>query len=177
MIQREIIKGVRVLCDRSEAWVEELTPIDLVAEQLDYSLSTTWKAYIRRVVEVRRLSPEEVAAGYKGSVTAPQFYTFTPPDTLTFDQQLIPHEAVTAGLVVKVVLSPLWNCVEIPDWMFSRWAQGIEARTLFKLKAMRGTPWYDPDGAALFLSEYNQTLGEAMGDTARSYTTGGGLHA
>jgi len=182
LIKGTLIKALRVLCDRTEAWTETLAPVDLVAEQLDYTLTTDWQAYIKRVIQVRKMSADEAAAGFDGSITAPQFYDFTPPGTLTLNQQLIPRENVTGGMIVKVVLSPLWNAVEIPDWLFNRWAQGIVARTLFELKAMKSSasspvPWSDPDGAAFYRTEYNQLLGEIMGDTARGYTTGGGLRA
>lgn len=170
-------RAMRTFCERTELWQEELDPIDLVADQADYTLAYKWLASIVRVLEVRLLSTEEVSAGSEGHIVALQFYEFTPPETLTLNDQIKPQAAVTDGMVVKVVLVPKWRVPEVPEWFIDQWAEPLCARAVWDLKGQASEAWYDPNGRQEWADIWNDGLNRAMGNVARGFGVGGGLHA
>ena len=170
-------RATRLFFQRTEVWQYQLDPIDLVADTKDYTLSPDRDAIILRVIEVRLLSDEEIASGYEGNITPGQFYTFTPPDVLTLNDQITPRSNVTDGLVVKVVLMPNLEPGEVDEVMFNRYGEGIIAKAIYDLKGEAGKPWSDPQGRMDFKFEYLRGIANARGDIARNYSVGEGLRA
>lgn len=170
--------ATRLFCQRTEVWQVELDPINLVAEQVDYTIGTdNWTASIVRIVEVRLRSDEEVASGATGAIVAGQFYTFTPPSTLTLNDQIEPHAAVTDGLVVKVILLPSLEAVELDSWLFNRYGEALIAKAVHDLKGQQDKPWSDPKGRDEWRYEYLRGIANARGDLARGFSIGEGLQA
>jgi hypothetical protein len=157
-------QAARDFCIETEAWQEELAPIDLVDETVDYTLVIPYDAEVRRIMEVYIRTEEDVDDGLDGTLQDYDKYEFTPPTTLTLDDSIEPQDDVTDGLVVKVVLVPqLFEDVHsettqagISSTFLNSWAEPIIARTLYLLKRMTRKDWSDPQGAALALSDYNR---------------------
>lgn len=170
-------RATRLFFQRTECWQYQLDPIDIVAEKSQYSIIPDRAASVLRILEVRLLSSEEVASGYEGSITPGQFYEFTPPATLTLNDQIKPHSAVTDGLVVKVVLLPNMEASEVDEGVFNRYGEAIIAKAIYDLKGEINKPWSDPNGREEFKIEYNRGIAAARGDLARGFSVGEGLRA
>jgi hypothetical protein len=170
-------RAARTLCDRSEAWVHELDPVNLVVDTVEYTISTEWAAFIKRIAEVRTRTASQVTDGESGTLIPGGLYTFVTPDTLVLDDTLSPGTAVTDGLVVTAILVPKFGSDEMPDHLFERWAQGLLGHAVYTLKIMPNVGWSDPQGAGEYLREFNECLNQAKGDVARNYCTGEGLSA
>lgn len=170
-------RATRLFFQRTEVWRYRLDQVDLVAEQSSYSIVPDRNAVVMRILEVRLLSSEEVASGFEGNVTPGQFYEFTPPSTLVLNDQIKPHAAVTGGLVVKAVLLPNMEAVEVDEQMFNRYGEAIIAKAVYDLKSEKDKPWTDYKGRDDFKIEYERGIASARGDLARGFSVGEGLRA
>ncbi|MEI7879854.1 MAG: hypothetical protein WCI95_03155 [bacterium] len=150
----------REFCNRSEAWFVDLDPIDVVANQQEYTLDPTLIAQIKKVDSVNLLSSDDVASGYLGTRVHASRYRLILPNTLRFDDNYIPTTPVTSGMVVRVTLAPTMGTNELPEWLMARWAEGIIGHAMYTL--LRKT---DPNTAVVYLNQFNAKLGEAMAES------------
>jgi hypothetical protein len=158
----------REFCNRSECWFENLTAIDIVANQQNYTMSFDYPAQIKRIKSVHILSATEVTNGDEGTLIAPNLYSLVLPQTLKFKADHEPRTAVTGGLVVEVVFTPDMGANEIAEWVVSRWSEGIIGKAMHGLLKVS-----DPRTAAVYLNDFNSKLGEAMADSITDPTPGG----
>lgn len=170
-------QAARDFLARTEAWLDTLPSIDLVADTADYTLTHQYPAHIRRVTAVRILSEQDVTDGNEGTLQNPEYYEMVLPDILRLDTAIIPGEDVTDGLSVDAVLVPNMNCQELPVDLLERSQEGIVARALYLLMIQPGKPWTAYDLATIHMRRYADLVSSAMGDLARRYTSDGGLQA
>ena len=147
----------REFCNRSEAWFEDLPSIDLVADQQYYALATDYVAEIKLIKSVRVLTSDDVTNELEGEIVPPSHYRMDLPGRLKFLTGYAPSTTVTGGLIVEVVLVPNMGTNELPEWIMSRWAEGIIGHAMNGL--LRGV---DLIKAATYLSDFNRKLNEAM---------------
>jgi hypothetical protein len=155
----------REFCNTSEAWYENLTAIDIVADQQSYALSTDYPAHFKRVKSVHILSSTDVTNEAEGQLMDASYYKLVLPATLKFKVNHTPSTAVTGGLVVEVVFAPNMNSTELPAWFMSRWGEGIIGKAMYELLKL-----HDVNKAGLFLNQYNAKLSEAMVETMDDIT-------
>ena len=179
MMLQALRRASREFFRRSGAWSLTLDTFDAVAEQASYTLPLGGiQAIVDSIDAVRLNTASGVSDGNDGYAVDPNYYYLTPPLTLTFTEEAIPPESVTDGLEVDVRLIPTLDAVELPAVIFARYAEGLRAKALADLKRMTGLPWFDPQGAARFITDYNNILNRSMSDNARGFkTSGGGLEA
>jgi len=155
--------AARQFCADTEAWREKLDPINLVANDLTYTLTPLYDAEVRRVIEVWIRTAADVTAGDDGTLLTYDQYEFDPTGSvLTLDDSIEPQLAVTSGLVVKVVLVP--NLVTNVDSIATQggitatflnyWAEPIMARSKSTLMRMVWTAWANPQMATVYQAEY-----------------------
>ena len=147
----------REFCNLSEAWFENLTSINIVADQQSYTLATDYPAHFKRVKSVHILSSTDVTNGEEGRLMDSSYYKLVLPATLKFQVNHTPSTAVTGGLVVEVVFTPNMGANELPAWLMSRWGDGIIGKAMYELLKLQ-----DANKAGLFLGQYNAKLNEAM---------------
>jgi hypothetical protein len=147
----------REFCNRSEAWFEKLTAINIVADQQDYTLSTDYVAQFKRIKSIHILTSDDVTNSREGMLLSPAYYKLVLPNTLRFRTGSIPTTAVTGGLVVEVVFAPTLGTNELPAWLMARWSEAIIGHAMSKLLGIS-----NPARAAFYLNEFNTKLGEAM---------------
>lgn len=158
----------REFCNRSECWFENLTAINIVADQQSYTLTFNYPAQIKRIKSVHILTSTEVTNGDEGTLIDPNLYSLVLPQTLKFNANHIPTTAVTGGLVVEVVFTPDMGSNEIAEWVMSRWAEGIIGKAMHTL--LRKS---DRETAESYLRDFHAKIGEAMVDSITDPTPGG----
>lgn len=167
LLTQHLQQAARKFCIDTEAYLEELAAIDLVAEDVTYTLTPAHTGCeIRRIKEVWIRTEEDVDDDLDGTLQAFDKYEFEPQtNVLTLDDSIEPQEAVTDGLVVKVVLVPFLKsdiaATAVSDDFLNVWAEPIMARALFTLKRMSRKSWSDPQGAMVNLQEYNDGVTRA----------------
>ena len=155
--------AARQFCADAEAWREKLEAIDLVANDVTYTLTPAYDAEIRRIADVWIRTAADVTAGDDGTLLTYDQYEYDPTGSvLTLDDSIEPQLAVTDGLVVKVVLVP--NLVTNVDSIATQggisatflnyWAEPIMARAKHTLMRMVRTAWANPQMAGVYQTEY-----------------------
>lgn len=166
--------AARQFCADSEAWREKLDPINLVADDVTYTLTPLYDAEVRRITDVWIRTAADVTAGNDGTLLTYDQYEFDPTGSvLTLDDAVEPQEAVTSGLVVKVVLVPyLVTNVDsivtqggISATFLNYWAEPIMARSKSTLMRMVRTAWANPQMAAVYQAEYLDGFSRAKTET------------
>lgn len=150
------------LHDQSEIWREDLTAIDAVAEQADYTL-THATGIIIRIIEVK----------LDDGVIDPIGYRMTSTSTLTFEEDYVPSEASTDGIEVEVALSPDIND-DAGDagnaWVLNKFYDGLLHGARWQLYAGKRKPWSDPDAALEEKELFQMAISDAI-TTRRQHRT------
>lgn len=163
-------QAARKFCEQSEAWREKLPAIDLVAEDVTYTLTPSYDCEIRRVLEVWIRTEEDVDNDNDGTLQKYDKYEFEPEGSvLTLDDTIEPQEAVTDGLVVKVVLVPyLVTDVDslatqggISPTFLNYWAETILAFAKYSLMRLPKKEWSNPQLAVMYLNDYKAGVSRA----------------
>lgn len=92
-------------------------------------------------------------------------------DLAAYKWQLMPDE-----LIVRIVLMPRLNSVELAAWFMERWAEAIVARVKADCMVMANKTWSAPDRAQYYESEYAKYLRQAKRETfTRNINDGFGM--
>lgn len=163
----------RSFCLETEAWIEQLALISLVASQAAYSLVPSFEAEIKRIESVR-MGTTASPPTEDTTVTSPEGYDLTLSSTgiqnvLTFRTSHVPATAQTSGLMVKVVLVPRLDCVELPAWFMERWAEALVAGTLADLMAMPKKAWTNFALVGKYQATLQTHVSRARFETLRKY--------
>jgi len=161
-------------CQESEAWREELAPIDIVDGQLDYNLVPEYDAHIHRIEWVRINTEDGVTNEITPDNLDEALFTMTPgdPDVLTLDETLEPGDDVTSGLTVKAILVPEFNTHDIAEWFANRYWKGIVAKALSIRMVDTAKRWTNPTKAAIYEAEFRDQIADARGEKRREYKDG-----
>jgi len=163
-------QAARKFCEDTEAWREKLPAISLVAEDVTYTLTPSYDCEIRRILEVWIRTSTDVTDGLDGTLQDYDKYEYEPEGSvLTLDDTIEPQEAVTSGLVVKVVLVPyLVTDVDslavqggISPTFLNYWAEPILAYAKYSLMLLQKKAWSNPQLAAVCLRDYNTGVSRA----------------
>lgn len=162
LILQTLQQTMREFCTDTGIWREDLTAMDIVADQEDYTLASAWTAEIYRVVEVRTDGDED------SDPLDESEYTYDPTtEKLTLVNP--PTAALTDGLLVKVVIIPELYCEEVEEAFLNRWGEGIVAGTKAKLMAEKNKVWSSPERVPFFQFEYDKVKAKAKIEITKKY--------
>lgn len=150
-------------CRQTHAWKEDLTAINLVADQAQYSLTAPTGAVI--------LMPSKVLVN-DVQLSAPGGYTWN-PSTGKVILTTAPSEAATGGLEVTVALAPATSVTTIADWITNHWLQVLVDGILAMLKKQQKKPWSDP-AWQIHDRDYREAIGRAKAAGAIGYVVSEG---
>ena len=147
VILQNIQQAGRDFCIMSEAWMESET-MDITTGVLQYDLLATlpvsnYDVDIHRILEVR----------VDNGVVYPDQYNLVDQQYLLFDQDQ--KRTVVNGMIVKVVLVPHYEALELSPTFMNRYAKGLMAQAKFMLQIMPNCPWSNPN-----LATYNKKVFE-----------------
>jgi hypothetical protein len=159
-------KSGRMFCLDTEAWWEQLLPINLVDDQLRYTVNPSWEAEIKRIRELRINSEEGISNEDIGTLIDPALYDFypaggkdplgvtLPENTVDLDDSLEPAEDVTGGLEISVILVPYLDSDEVDPVFLNSWVEAIIGKAMSILMGMEGVRWKNPARSAYYELEY-----------------------
>jgi len=155
-------------CERSRVWEEDLAAMNIVAEQVDYTLTSPYDARIDGIESVEMNTAQGVTDGDEGGEVDPQFYEFDPAtNVLTLAEDIEPQEAVTSGLVVRVVYVPRLLTKELAGWVLDQYGLAIVQKALGDLQGGAGKPWSNPVESQRNLLRYENAVDTARNRAAR----------
>lgn len=147
-----VLEAAITLCKRSRVLKEALDPIDVVAAQRDYTLSTYGDTVVIEPVSVLydsvRLDAvqeailDDMAPTWRLSDGPFGYYTVLNPGTLTL--AFSPSVGVTGGLRVTVSVRPSNQSVALPDVLYNEYSGTIADGAKALLMVIPGKAWSNP---------------------------------
>lgn len=163
----------REFCEETGAWHEELT-LDLVDGQVRYNLIPSFDAHVYRLVDVWKLTEDQVTDGVRGDALGVDLYDLTAgdPEVLVLADTIEPEDDVTNGLIVKAAMVPEFNSADIAEWFLNRYWLAIVSRA----KAIRmlddKTRWTNAQKAAINQGIYLNEVQKAKAEVSRAFKEG-----
>lgn len=144
LLFRTLREQAREFCEMTEAWRIELRAINIVTDQVEYTLPVPWDASIHRIILVTINDIERVDTQYD----------LEDERKLILDDSIKPTEDITDGLEVEVVLRPHESTDDYPEAFFDRWHSAIVAGAKATLLNQPKKPWTNPRLAKRFTTQW-----------------------
>lgn len=172
LMLQHLQSALRLFCNRTKAWIETLPSIDLVEDQDDYALVSTWTARVDQVREVRINTEDGVDAGLKGSKLDEASWDYDPStEKVTLAQA--PTADVTDGLEVDVAIVPELYVDNVASWFMNRYAEDIVAGAMVTLLRMPDKDWSKAPETGALIARYEKSwlggIGRAKSAKAKGY--------
>ena len=175
---KEAVRAAAIkFCNKTHLWKVELDPIDIVADQSDYTLTvpTELEADIIVVDDVQYKAEGEdddkyqtvypvsfvqknlnTGGGWRFSnIESITEYYVDPEDVTTLHLVGNPSEASTDGLLVTVIIKPIRIATALPDFIYDDYREEIGCGAKANLFLRKGMPWYDPKIADYYKNEFD----------------------
>ncbi len=165
---RALREAAQKFCFETEVWKQPLDAMNLVADQVEYTLATDWQAEIRRIQSVFTKTAEDITAGRLGTEREMARDTYTPATGIYRFYASPSSVAVTNGLVFNVVLVPNMQTDELPEWITGLYGNAFVYGAIADMCTHKGAgPMYDMDTARLFNSKYEKIKNAVMSEVFR----------
>jgi hypothetical protein len=134
---------------RTEVWRETLDAMQFAAGQTAMELDLPSGSALVSISGGAVDGEDLAIAGYGVSQIPPESLVlgFVPPTSCT--------------VVVEAVLKPSYASEGLPRALEAEYGRAIAEGAVAALKAMRGTEWYDPEGAAISLDQFKREMAAA----------------
>jgi hypothetical protein len=169
MVDLHLRDVAREFCEKTSIWREDLTAIDLAAEQAAYVVATPDLSAMVRVLSVtvadvllwkdRPVGECDDESKYRPD--EPPFTLSADLTTLTLATDEVPTASLVGGLVITAALKPTAVAATLPDFLLSQWSEAIRAGVLSRLMVMGKKPWTDRELAGFYASTWNSQLNKA----------------
>jgi hypothetical protein len=169
MIRRDIVEICRDICARTMLWTSELNPIDVVADQAEYSLPIAGADICgvdRAEFNGVNINPtsetaldedtREVEEWRPRTIAIPERYFVN--EKYEIRLVYIPDAALSAGLAVWAYLMPVPEATEVPLFLYNEFKDLVTLGTLGKLKMRPDMPWSDLQAGAGFMDVYEAKM-------------------
>jgi hypothetical protein len=169
MLDQALQEALRQFCIDTEAFHEELPPINLVAATVNYSITPSYDCEIKRINNLWIRSATDVTNDDYGNLIDASLYKFTLPDALKLDDSIKPAAAVTDGMIVEVTLVPYplqtGNDTFSPEFL-NQWYEGIVYKAFHELMMMNGERWSNPNLAMYYEKKYLGKVTDAIAEVS-----------
>jgi len=169
-VLRALRDAAQRFCFETECWKEPLPAVDLTANTLTYTISTTWQAEVKRIYAVTLRTAADIAANRPG-----RDHDFSrdsyDPSTGVYRFYSAPSAiAVTDGLIFTCVLVPNLQTNEVNEWITGLYGTAFIYGAVADMCSHKGAgPMYDPQTAALYTSKYNQVKNNVNAEVFRNH--------
>ena len=171
LITQALQLGGREFCIESECNTQELTAIDSVADQKDYTVAAPSDYEILRILQVRVRTEDEVTDGEDGTILDPNKYEFE-LQSLNLKFYAAPFtEVITSGLVVEVVVAPEEDNDTLNAQFLQRWSAPIKAWALFYLYSIEGRTWSSTSLASFYYDKFRRGVSYGRREAHVLYTS------
>lgn len=165
---RALREAAQRFCFETETWKEPLEAIDVVANQLEYELSTTWQAEIKRIHTVYIKTAADVTAGRLGQQHDLSPDTYTPSTGIYRFSSAPSTTAITDGMVITVVLVPNLQTDELPEYLVGLYGSAFVYGAITDMCSHKGAgPMYDADTARLYNNKWEKMKNAVMSEVFR----------
>lgn len=168
-LQRSAVRFFR----EAQCWRQNLPAVDGVAAQKVYTIENPWQAELMKVLRVGVRNATEIAEdaeanGQEVPATGYEFFPQTSKIRFTYAPFSV---AVTDGMLVKAQLVPVPFSSELPEWLMSRYHEGIVAGAVHDICSQPGSDRYNPDVARAANGQFGVLVTTAFADADTDYTS------
>lgn len=170
-------------CERTHAWREDLTAINVVDGTSSYALAPAMPVATGEVVTplvvkydsavltpldsitVRVMYPDHPDAVNK---SPSQYYQFTEQQTINLVP--VPDASITGGLEIFAAIRPLRSATGMDLAVLTKWGWVVEAGALHRLCVMPGKNWSNPKLAEFFGRRFMSGCNTTNAEARKGYT-------
>ena len=162
VIKDEVLWTARDFCKETQLLIEELTAIDVVEDQAEYTLAPTGGEIVAiDHVEFDEVRILPVTIEYMDK-TFSQWRTTTTTTPMHFLSDyynkirlvFIPEDDLTAGLVVWVSIKPLKTATTLDAFLYDNHFETLADGARARIMAMPKRPWTDAAQSSLYQAKY-----------------------
>lgn len=166
-IERALRDAAVELCTRGYAWVVEQGADTIAVDDDEFLLELPSRTRLVGVLSIKAGATELIAATREDLDATPVDwrssagnwgYTWSSGGAVRLVG--VPDEARTS-VWARFAVAPTLESTEIPDELGNRWYQALVAGAKSRLMLMQGTPWWNPELAAIHLSTFMRGVREA----------------
>jgi hypothetical protein len=168
-LQRSAVRFFR----ESQSWRQNLPTVDGVALQKSYTVTNPWQAEIMRVLRVGVRNATEISddPDANGMALDPNGYEFI-PQTSKLKFTFAPFSiAVTDGMLIKALLVPTAFSSELPEWLMSRYHEGIVYGAAHDICSQPGSDRYNLEVAQSANNTFKSLVATAFNDAETDYSS------
>lgn len=182
LVEHHIRNAAIEFCNETLIWREDLTPIDSVIEQAEYTLTPPAGSRIVMPVSVeyddKLIDPETEENLNAKSRTWRTNDPGTPsvfliPDPLTILLHERPNSVIVGGIAVKAALKPTRNATEVADIVYDDWAEAVAAGALSRIMEIPDKPWTNPNQSIYYHRKFNGAKNNARVKVDRGHAQRG----
>lgn len=177
MVYNAIRNSVIAFCNGSDIWRTWLDPIDVVAGQNTYDITTDAGTDLVTLLSVkydgrRILTPRnedalnEWHARWRTERDEPKHYMQQDQDSVII--ACVPPCSITGGLMLSVSLQPERTAKTFPGWIYSQYWEGITAGAKARMLKMPAKPWSNPQAGMMYEQTFDNETAGARADASRS---------
>lgn len=161
VIKLRLREAMRQFCRETEAWTEDIE-VNEVADQADYDVVPSYEAYIKRIVHIKIKSSGSNVFDSMVEADPSQYKLNNDALSISFYDGYEPQNTVTNGIQVRVALMPNVTVEEFSGKFLDRYAEGVYSLAKHMLMRTPRTPYYAPDLARFYYTEYEVAKSNAM---------------
>lgn len=158
-IKIELRNAVKEFLDGSDVWQQELE-IEVEADEDEYTLTPTDDGLVNRFKWAYNASDIPVTG------------TLKMPDTFVLDVVPTQEEVFTVTIAVLSADLDASGFPEVPDWIITKYGEGIAEGTLSKLMLQPAKPYSNERFAMMHMQRFMGVIAKARMETQRSHTAG-----
>lgn len=165
------------LCERARVWEEAIDASTLVAGIDAYLLDLPRGASLVCVRNVRldghALALVESWAELDRRAeppSSPRCYTMRGDEIVVYPAPAA--EAAGGQLTLVATLKPTYTATALPDVLLAGHMAALAEGAKAYLKEMSGTPWFDPNGAAVAQARFNESMSRARINVEHGFAAG-----
>ncbi len=169
---QKILEAARIFCNTSLAWQEELTKMDIVADQRDYDItpfvSSCGARELVRVIEVRTRGAD--VADTDDGIVLEEDISYHMFDKTTFRFNNIPTESIVDGLVLVVALKPSLTATTWGDAMDADWRETVAKGAKSLLMQMPSKTFTNYALSMEYRQQFYNDIRNAHSEWSKNYT-------
>ena len=173
VVAREFRLAAREFFAQSRTWRETLDPVDVVADQAEYTPvpSDPVNSELLDViaVEFNNFPLQSIAGRPSGATSGQAPYGWYVPEPGAVSLYPTPSEDLVGGLRFHIALTPKIDATVLPDWIFTRYYDALFDGTLGRLFAHPAKAYSNLTGADYHLRRFRTWIQQASGDAKQGH--------
>lgn len=173
LVEQALRLATRELCERARPWRAWLACVETAPGSGVYTITLPTDSQALRLEAVTVDGRPLEVVPFTWHERDWEAYPTQQQNGVTTDDlatMTVTGQSITGTVKAWVSLMPTLEAATAPDFLASRYREGIAAGAARNLLLTRGAPWYDPNAAVVPAAAFETAAGRASVDMARAHT-------